>query len=49
MEKAVKRKSSTSFQLLFKIHDLLFTVFVGRREIRDGRSEAVIEPAFTGG
>jgi len=34
---------------LFTIHDLLFTVLVGRREIRSGRSEAVIEPAFTGG
>jgi hypothetical protein len=42
------------------IYDLPFTIyglfdspfvrfFVGRREIRDGRSEAVIEPAFTGG
>lgn len=34
---------------LFTIHDSLFTLFAGWREIHSGRSEAVIEPAFTGG
>ena len=40
----------TIHDLLFTaLRDLLFTVLIGRREIRSGRSEAVIEPAFTGG
>ena len=49
--KTVNRKSSTANRLqpLFTIHDLLFTVLIGWREIRNGRSEAVIEPACTGG
>jgi len=38
--------TSTNY-LLFTIHYLPF--LAGWREIHSGRSEAVIEPAFTGG